>query len=245
MARRVRLAGATAASSLAVIAGACGGGGGGSAPSTSTGSESNATRSTDTQTTQAQSERSDRTIARRVFAAELSAVHRSIRGTWRRNRAGRARTVVSCSGEKALREGLTAMVVSPSYVKGRQIEFRAGSYVYGDSEAARKALRTTGAQQGQACRARLLVGLLRAGGYATGSATVRRSSPQGIGQEARFVEITVPVSYRGRRLKFILDQTAVREGRLIEGFVTLAGASTARYNQQFAAVFARIADEVQ
>jgi hypothetical protein len=229
MRRRIRLAGATAASSFALIAGGCGGGG----------------NATPTPTTHTPHPQRDQTLARRVFAAELSAVHRSIRGRWRRNRTGRARTVVSCSGEKALPEGLTAMVVSPSYVKGRQIEFRAGSYVYRDGEAASKALHTTGAQQGRACRARLLVGLLRAGGYDTGSATVRRSSPRGIGQEARFVEITVPVSFRGRRLKFILDQTAVREGRLIEGFVTLAGASTAHYNQEFAAVFARIARAAQ
>jgi hypothetical protein len=166
-------------------------------------------------------------------------------GAWRRNRTGRGRTVVSCPGKKALREGLTAMVVSPSYVKGRRIEFRAGSYVYRDSDAASKALHITGAPPGQACRARLLVRLLRAGGYETGSATVRRSSPQGIGQEAQFVEITVPVSFRGRRFKSILDQTAAREGRLIEGFVTLAGASTARYNQEFAAVFADIARAAQ
>ena len=161
MTRRIRLAGATAASSFVLIAG-CGGGGNAPSTSTSTGSQSTASRSAPTtQTTQAQS---DQTIARRVFAAELSAVHRSIRGTWRRNRSGRARTVVSCPGEKALREGLTAMVVSPSYVKERQIEFRAGSYVYRDSEAAGSALHTTGAQETdqQACVARL--SLLRASG---------------------------------------------------------------------------------
>jgi hypothetical protein len=242
MTRRIRLAGATAASSFALIAGACGGGNA-TPTTTSTTSQSAASRSTPT--TQTSQPQSDQTIARRVFAAELSAVHRSIRGTWRRNRTGRARTVVSCPGEKALREGPTAMVVSPSYVKGRQIEFRTGSYVYRDSEAASKALHTTGAQQGQACRARLLVRLLRAGGYATGSPTARRSSPQGIGEEAQFVEISVPVSFRGRRLKFILDQTATRQGRLIEGFVTLAGASTAHYNQEFGAVFARIARAAQ
>jgi hypothetical protein len=242
MRRRTRLAGATAAASFALIAGACGGGNATPTP-TSTTSQSTASRSTPT--THTPRPQRDQTIARRVFAAELSAVHRSIRGTWRRNRTGRGRTVVSCPGEKALGRGRTAMVVSPSYVKGRQIEFRAGSYVYRDSEAASKALHTTGAPQGQTCRGRLLIRLLRAGGYDTGSATVRRSSPQGIGQEAQFVEIVVPVSLRGRRFKFILDQTAAREGRLIEGFVTLAGASTAHYNQEFAAVFARIARAAQ
>jgi hypothetical protein len=112
--RRIRLAGATAASSAALIAVACGGG------HTTTSSRSTATgpttgAQTTTTTTPARPRVGDRTTARRVLAAELAAVHRSITGKWRSSRSRRGATADTCLSDKALRAGRTALVASPSY----------------------------------------------------------------------------------------------------------------------------------
>jgi len=66
-----------------------------------------------------------------------------------------------------------------------------------------------------------------------------------VGQGANTTEITVPIRYNGQVFTWTLDTTAVKQGRLIETLDTLAGASTARYNEALAAAFAPIAKAEQ
>lgn len=93
----------------------------------------------------------------------------------------------------------------------------------------------------QGCRVRFLVTGLRKR-YSTGSPRVRTSALADVGQGANTTEITVPTRYKGRVFTWDLDTTAVKQGSLIEILDTLAGASTARYNQALAAAFAKIAE---
>jgi hypothetical protein len=217
MSRRIRVLGALLASILAVLLGACGA----NHPST---------------TTAAPDARTDAALAQRMLSEQLSVLHRALPGAWRENAA--ASDGVVC-GDSATRAGRTARAVSQS-IGYKRMEVRAVTYVFASSQAASRALPAFAADALQTCRAQFFVAVLRRRGYTMGLPHAHAGTLTDIGQGANTTEITVPSRYKGRPFTWNLDETVVRNGRLIELLGTLAGASTARYNQALAAAIVKV-----
>ena len=193
-------------------------------------------------TTAASSEtRTDTALAQRKLAEQLTTLHRALPGSWRQN--GSANDALVCA-DNAIRAGRTGRAISQS-IKYKRVEVRAGTYVFATSQSASRALPAFAAEAAQACRAEFLVAALRKHGYTTGSPKVHIATLSDIGQGANSTQITIPSRYKGRLLTWNIDETIVREGRLIELLDTLAGASTARYNQALAAEIAKITSAQQ
>jgi hypothetical protein len=178
----------------------------------------------------------DTALARRTLSEQLVVMHRMLPIAWRENAA--PDDALRCS-DTAIRAGRTARAVSPS-IEYKRMEVGTGTYVYATSRAASRALLAFADETLQTCRGQFLVAALRTRGYTTGSPNVRTHLLAGVGQGANATEITIPSHYQGRPFTWNLDETLVRQGRRIELLDTLAGASTARYNQALAAAIAKI-----
>jgi hypothetical protein len=116
--------------------------------------------------------------------------------------------------------------------------------VFASSLAARHALGAFAARALQVCVAHSFVAELRKHNV-TGSAREYTNPIVHLGQGANATRIIVPTRDEGRPFTWNLDETAVRQGRLVAVLSTLAGASTARYNQALAAGLANVANREQ
>jgi hypothetical protein len=134
---------------------------------------------------------------------------------------------------------------SPTFSYRHELELRTTAYVFATEGDASEALSSYAAKPSQSCIARSTADALRRSGYATAPAHTIERAVHGIGQAAVGSEVTIPSRLRGRTVAWRLDASAVRDGRVINVLDTLAGRSSANYNERLAADFSKIAADAQ
>jgi hypothetical protein len=171
---------------------------------------------------------SDTAIAGRILAHQLFALQTPAGHGWREN--GTAAEKHACSDSLM---GWSARAISPTLLRGR-LELRIAIYMFPNATTAQRGLVAFLAESLQRCRGRSLARSLRQ----RGSIVVARPVDAGwagyVGRGGQTAEITVLSRYRGRSFAWTLDTTPTRHGRVVEVVYTLAGASTAQYNELLA-----------
>jgi hypothetical protein len=96
------------------------------------------------------------------------------------------------------------------------LEVRLADYVFSDAAAAQRASSALAARRVEVCDGRLIAEELRREGYvAVGTPRAFPLVSLRAGDSAQTSRIVVPSRYRGRRVDWEFDSTAVRRGRII------------------------------
>ena len=184
----------------------------------------------------------DTKLAQHILASELPIVRRSLPGATERQASASA--TATCSAAIAVFTH-AARARSPTFAYRHELELRTTAYVFASEGDASKALSSYAAKPSQSCIARSTADALRRSGYATAGARATERAVHGIGQAGVGSEVRIPSRFRGQTVIWHLDASAVRDGRVINVLDTLAGRSSANYNERLAADFAKIVAEAQ
>ena len=188
----------------------------------------------------------DRTFAARLLTTQLTFLHRAVGGSepWRQNGSSDAGQD-GCSTDRAAHDGLTAVANSSTFVVANLLELRLFVRVFATTQAASRVLQQFSAMS-HACVTHAFAAWLRGHGYRVGRAIRTQVAARAdIGQGARAITVEIPTTVRGRAFTWNLDQSAVRQGRVIDVFSTLAGLSTVQTDLKIAAALAKIAAAAQ
>lgn len=184
----------------------------------------------------------DSVLVQRVLADELALMHRDLPGAWVQNGTP-TESLLSCRAATALRARSIGRARSPGFVLRGSLEVRVAAYVCATPPAARQGLALL--RPLARCFAPWLAEALHERHYDEAAPSAPSVTQGNIGQGALAIQVSVPSTYRGGRFTWNLDETAVVQGRIVVVLDTLAGASTARFNEALAALLAAAAATAQ
>jgi hypothetical protein len=121
-----------------------------------------------------------------------------------------------------------------TYLFAGWLEVRLADYVYSDAVAAQRASSAQAARQVEVCYGQLMAEELRRAGYAVGTPRVFPSTSLHAGDGAQSSRIEIPSRYKGRRLDWDIDTSAVRRGRIILAVTTVVAEPFQKANEALA-----------
>jgi hypothetical protein len=181
------------------------------------------------------SEGRDRRLARSVLASGLERLFPKGNGHWRAIYPADIATASRCIVHSARYTNSTGRAVTATYQFAGWLEVRLADYVYSDAVAAQEVSAAQAAHQVEVCYGGLVAEELRRAGYvAVGTPRVFPSASLRAGDDARSSRIEIPSSYKGRRLDWDIDRSAVRRGRIILVLTTVAAEPFQKANEVLA-----------
>jgi hypothetical protein len=167
------------------------------------------------------SEGKDQRLARSVLANGLERLFPKGNGHWRAIHPADSKTGSRCIVHSARYTSSTGRAVTATYLFAGWLEVRLADYVYSDAVAAQRASSAQGARQVEVCHGQLIAEELRHERYvAVGDPRVFPSTSVHAGDGGQSSRIEIPSRYKGRRLDWDIDTSAVRRGRIILALTT-------------------------
>jgi hypothetical protein len=180
------------------------------------------------------SEGGDQHLARSVLASALQRLFPKGNGHWRAIYPADSETVSRCTALSAGYTSATGRAVSATYLFAGWLEVRLADYVYRDAVAAR-ASSAQAARPVEACYGQLMAEELRRHGYVTvGTPRVSPRTSMDAGDGAYSSRIEIPSGYKGRRVNWDVDTSAVRRGRIILALATVVAEPFQKANEALA-----------
>jgi hypothetical protein len=181
------------------------------------------------------SEGGDQRLARTVLASGLERLFPKGNGHWSAIYPPDSKTGSRCIVHSAGYTSSTGRAVTATYLFAGWLEVRLADYVYSDPAAAQRASSAQGAHQVDVCYGHLVAEQLRHEGYgAVGTPRVFPRTSLHAGDGAQSSRIEIPSSYKGRRLDWDIDTSAVRRGRMILAVATVVAEPFQKANEALA-----------
>jgi hypothetical protein len=181
------------------------------------------------------SEGRDRRLARSVLASALERLVPKGNGQWRAIYPADRATGSRCIAHSARYTSPTGRAVTATYRFAGWLEVRLADYVYSDAVAAQAVSSTRASRHVEVCYGQLVAEELRHMGYvAVGTPRVFPSTSLRAGDGAQSSRIQIPSRYKGRRLDWDIDTSAVRRGRIILVLTTVVPEPFQKANEALA-----------
>jgi hypothetical protein len=181
------------------------------------------------------SEGGDQRLARSVLASGLERLFPKGNGQWRIIYPADSKTGSRCIVHSAGYTSSTGRAVTATYLFAGWLEVRLADYLYRDAVAAQRASSAQAARQVEVCHGQLLAEELRRAGYvAVGTPRVFPRTSLRAGDGAQSSRIQIPSRYKGRRLDWDIDTSAVRRGRMILAVTTVVAEPFQKANEALA-----------
>lgn len=177
----------------------------------------------------------DRRLARSVLASGLERLFPKGNGHWRAIYPADSATGSRCIAHRARYTSSTGRAVTATYLFAGWLEVRLTDYVYSDAAAAQRVSSAQAARQVEVCYGQLVAEELRHAGYvAVGFPRVFPGTRLSAGDDAQSSRIEIPSRYKGRRLDWDIDTSAVRRGRIILDLTTVVPEPFQKANEALA-----------
>ena len=182
----------------------------------------------------------DRALAQQTLAEQLTFLRRLLPSGEARDAGPISES--ACANARGASGNETGSATSEPLHYGNAFTVRLGVRVYTGASAAREALAHSQPQAALSCASRFLVSELHTRHYRAGIPH-QRLLPAAPGTIVG--EVEAPFVYAGRPYKWVFDDVAMTQGRLIEGLDTLSATTEVRFDKRLAAKLARIAENAQ
>ncbi len=181
------------------------------------------------------SEGEDQRVARNVLASALERLFTKGNGDWRAVYPAHSETDSRCTVHNAAYTSSTGRAATATYRFAGWLEMRLADRIYRDAVAAQRAASAQAVRQVEVCYGQLVAEELRRLGYlAVGTPQVFPSTSFQTGYSGQSSRIEIPSRYKGRRLDWDIDTSAVRRGRIILALTTVVPEPFQKANETLA-----------
>jgi hypothetical protein len=184
--------------------------------------------------------RDDQALAQQTLSEQLTLLRRLLPGGEAPDAGPTGEN--ACANARGTSGGETGAATSEPLHYDNAFTVRLGVRVYASASTAREALAHSQPQVALNCASQFLVSALHTRHYRAGIPR-QRLLPSAPGTLVG--EIEAPFVHAGRPYKWLYDDVAVRQGRLIGSLVTVSSTREVRFDERLAARLARIGANVQ
>jgi hypothetical protein len=177
----------------------------------------------------------DQRLARSVLSSGMERLFAKGNGRWRAIHPAASEIGSRCIVHSAGYTSSTGQAVTAAYLFAGWLEVRLADYVYRDALAAQRASSALATRQVAVCDGQLIAQALRREGYvAVGTPRVFPGTSLHASGSAQSSRIEIPSRYKGRRVDWEIDTTAVRRGRIILALSTVVAEPFQKANEVLA-----------